>query len=172
MRLSWLALLPCLLALLPTASADVYQTPEDFLREEQANPASAESLWLNGEIKKPVEQILGHPYNALRVKYWRSQGKTLWILEDIGKDEYITFGFVIANQSIELARVLEFRESRGWEIKFPSFTRQFTGAKLDPGLGLDREVDGITGATLSVNAFDRMARLALLLDKNVEKNAP
>ena len=153
------------------ACADVYQTPEDFLREMQADPAHAESLWLNGERKVQVETLLGKPYAALRVKFWRVPGKTLWVLEDIGKDEFITLGFVIAGQRIEHTRVLIFRESRGWEIKFPSFGRQFVGVGLTASKQLDRPIDGITGATLSVNAYERMARLALWLDQAANPSA-
>ena len=72
---------------------------------------------------------------------------------------------MIQNQQIEQSKVLVFRESRGWEIKFPSFAQQFLGARLTDKLQLDRKVDGITGATLSVNAYERLARLALVLDR-------
>ena len=145
--------------------ADVYQTPEDFVREAQATPEAAQSLWLTGEVKNSIRSILGRDYQSLRLKYWRNGAKSIWVLDDIGKDEYITLGFVIQNQQIEQSKVLVFRESRGWEIKFPSFAQQFLGARLTDKLQLDRKVDGITGATLSVNAYERLARLALLLDR-------
>lgn len=135
------------------------------MRESHANPAAAESLWLTGEIKEKIHAILGRHYQSLRLKYWRNGAKSIWVLEDIGKDEYITLGFVIQNQQIEQSKVLIFRESRGWEIKFPSFAQQFLGARLTDNLQLDRPVDGITGATLSVNAYERLARLALYLDR-------
>ncbi|MEW5839273.1 MAG: FMN-binding protein [Pseudomonadota bacterium] len=159
------------------AWADVYQTPEDFVRQAQADPASAQSLWLTGEIKQRIRAILGRDYPSLRLKYWRNGGQganpsigqatsqTIWVLEDIGKDEYITLGFVVQDGKIASSRVLIFRESRGWEIKFPSFAQQFVGAGLTDKLQLDRPLDGITGATLSVNAYERMARLALVLDQ-------
>lgn len=56
-----------------------------------------------------------------------------------------------------------FRESRGFEVRYPFFTDQFRGARLREGLDLDREIDGISGATLSVRALTKLARLALLL---------
>ncbi len=42
--------------------------------------------------------------------------------------------------------------------------RQFHQARLTGGRNLDQPIDGITGATLSVRAMTRMARVALLLD--------
>ena len=62
-------------------------------------------------------------------------------------------------------RVLVYRESRGEEVRTPSFLKQFKDAKLTRGDRLDREIDGIAGATLSVGAMERMARLALFFDQ-------
>jgi hypothetical protein len=56
-----------------------------------------------------------------------------------------------------------FRESRGWEVKYPFFTDQFARIGLTGEGELDRQIDGITGATLSVQAMKRMARVALRL---------
>jgi Na+-translocating ferredoxin:NAD+ oxidoreductase RnfG subunit len=42
-------------------------------------------------------------------------------------------------------------------------TDQFNDVRLDGGDELDRQIDGITGATLSVNAVTRVVRLALFL---------
>ncbi len=68
---------------------------------------------------------------------------------------------------IERVEVLAFRESRGWEIRYPFFTSQFSGLTLAPDGYLSQSVDGITGATLSVRAVERVARLALWLDAQV-----
>ncbi len=62
-----------------------------------------------------------------------------------------------------MVRVREFREARGWEVRYPVFTDQFNDVRLDGGDELDRQIDGITGATLSVNAVARVVRLALFL---------
>ncbi|MDQ6983685.1 MAG: FMN-binding protein, partial [Ghiorsea sp.] len=104
--------------------------------------------------------------------YWQGGGKqavkTVWILNEIGKEENITVGFVIANQRIEELKVLVFRESRGWEIKHDFFTRQFKQLFLQDDLRLNQKIDSITGATLSVRAVEKLSRIALLLDKEVQ----
>ena len=66
-------------------------------------------------------------------------------------------------QGIERLRVLAFRESRGWEVRYPFFTDQFKGVGLTDGHALDKAIDGISGATLSVRALEKLARLALYL---------
>ena len=142
-----------------------YQEPEAFLQDtfadELPDPAV---IWLTGDRKAAVKQILGHRYASLRVRYWRQAERSAWILEEIGKDLPITIGFVINAGHIERIKVLVFRESRGWEIRHPFFTDQFRDARLDDKGDLDRTIDGISGATLSVRAMKKLARLALYLD--------
>ena len=89
------------------------------------------------------------------------------MLEEIGKELPITIGVTIRDGSITNVKVLEFRESRGWEVKYPFFTDQFRDASLDKKHRLDRDIDGITGATLSVSAVTRIARVALILHENI-----
>ncbi len=141
-----------------------YQEPKDFLREVFAgSPPEPETLWLKGDVKESVTAILGHRYNALRIRYWGQDRRTAWILEEIGKDHPITTGFVVNAGKLETVRVLVFRESRGWEVRHPFFTDQFTGATLTDRQQLDHNIDGISGATLSVRALENLARLALYL---------
>jgi Na+-translocating ferredoxin:NAD+ oxidoreductase RnfG subunit len=81
----------------------------------------------------------------------------------------ITVGVAVNNGAIERVKVLVYRESRGWEVKSPAFTAQFSGAKLDSEKRLDKQIDGISGATLSVRALSRLTRLALLFDRQTSK---
>lgn len=153
------------------AHAEEYLSPFVFLKQafDDAMPPAAE-MWPSKTLRPRIRAVLGHPYKHLRVVYWRSGGRTAWILDEIGRDEEITIGFVIEDDAIARSEVLVFRESRGWEIRFPSFKRQFRGARLADGDKLDKPIDGITGATLSVGAYQRLARLALMLHQEVIAN--
>ncbi len=104
----------------------------------------------------------------LRLRYWGRDGRTAWILDEIGKEEPITTGIVVNGRAIEEVKVLIFRESRGWEVRHPFFTDQFKGARLGHDDQLDRHIDGISGATLSVRALKRLARVALFLHQHAE----
>ena len=46
----------------------------------------------------------------------------------------------------------------------PAFTDQFNAAALTENNGLDVRIDGISGATLSVQALTRLAAMALFLN--------
>ena len=118
-------------------------------------------------FSKKIIDILGHKYKSLRIRYWEKDNRTAWVLDEIGKVKPITTGFVIHHQKIELVRVLEFRESRGWEVRHKFFTEQFKQAALKQNMELDTNIDNISGATLSVRAVTKLSRLALLLDQQV-----
>ena len=160
-----------------TAEEDVFQTPEAFLHETFAtdpNGVPAPSLlWLSKDIRSPIRDILGHDYPALRIRYWRAESvdgastRTAWILEEIGKVKPITAGLVVRDGALEEVKVLIYRESHGWEVKHPFFTNQFRGASLDQNGRLTQQIDGIAGATLSVDALTRLGRLALTFHDRV-----
>jgi hypothetical protein len=161
-----------LLALLVTAQAsraESYQPVDEFLQEVfAAPPPSPQVLWLKGDVKEKAAAILGHPYPGLRIRYWEKDDRTAWILEEIGKEKPITVGLVVGPGGMEMLRVLEFRESRGWEVRYPFFTDQFVGVGLTADGQLDRHIDGISGATLSVRALQKLARLALYLNQQAQ----
>jgi hypothetical protein len=156
------------------AAVKVHQSPEDFLREAfPAGEPAKKVLWVSGALKGQVEQVMGHPLGLLRVRYWTLGERTAWILEEIGKIELITAGVVVDAGQIEKVKILVYRESRGWEVRFPFFTNQFLGAQVRGRKDeLDRSVEGISGATLSVSAVTRMARLALVLDRKASGRSP
>jgi hypothetical protein len=126
------------------------------------------TLWITDELRTAAKSTVGWVPNALRLRYWQADGRTAWILEDIGKDKPITLGIVVSANQIARVDVLAFRESRGWEIRYPFFTSQFNGLTLAADGYLSESIDGITGATLSVRAVERVARLALWLDAKVQ----
>lgn len=126
-----------------------------------------ETLWVTGELRAAAEAEVGWAPQALRVRYWRDEDRTAWILDHIGKTQPITLGVAVSASGIERVDVLAFRESRGWEIRYPFFTEQFSGLTLDDEGYLSGPIDGITGATLSVRATEKVARMALWLDARV-----
>lgn len=166
-----IGLIMLLMIVTPVYPENVYQEPQAFIEEAFENaPPKADKLWLTEDLKTSVKDILGHDMGVLRLRYWMKTGRTVWILEEIGKERPITTGFVVENNEIKKVKILIFRESRGWEVRYPFFTDQFTGASLQgENLELDRPIDGISGATLSVSAVTRLARVALLFHQHVTK---
>ena len=141
---------------------------ENFLQKNLLQPVESKTLWLNHALKKRAETILDHPYQGLRVRYWQSGQRTAWVLDEIGKEQPITTGIIVENGKILSVDVLAYRESRGAEVQQSFFTRQFQGLTLTNTDKLSKKIDGITGATLSVWALQKVARLALMFDTEKE----
>jgi len=143
-----------------------FQTPEAFVAEAFGNtPPPAQLLSLDDAAQSQISQVFGRRFPQARLRYWRANGRTAWIFDDLGKEGYqpTTSGFVVRAGAVESARVLIYRESRGEQVAEPTFLRQLIGGRA-AGSKLDRRVDNISGATLSVLMMQRMARTALALD--------
>ena len=152
---------------LHTADAKVFEVSnQSFLAKVFDNqPLKPKVIWLDQEKRYVMESILQHRAPYIRVKYWQKGAKTVWILNEIGKEKPITVGVVIEQSKIKQLSVLAFRESRGWEVKHDFFTRQFNDATINDELQLNQSIDGISGATLSVRALTKIAKIALYLEK-------
>jgi hypothetical protein len=148
---------------------------QEFLQDQfDGVVPSIQRVWVRGDIKKQVEEILQHRTNYLRLKYWQNESKSVWILNEIGKEQPITVGislsYIESETNIDEVKVLAYRESRGWEVKHDFFTKQFIGLGLKTQkskVRLSGSIDGISGATLSVRALKKVAKIALLLEQHV-----
>lgn len=153
------------------ASAESYLSQNEFLTQTLGEKPAAKVLWLDANLRNKLKADLAYVSSSARVRYWELNHKRAWILDEVGRDEPITMGFVIEDNKITQLRILEFRESRGYEVRYPRFTTQFSTLALDDKHELNQSVDNITGATLSVNTVKKSARLALYLNQQVELNA-
>jgi len=159
-----LAVCFCMLSMQALADRQ-YQTTEQFLAEHFSEGVpKASKLWLVKARAKKATKILNHKPETLTPRYWKQGNKTAWVMNEIGKSEFITAGFVVEDGKLARAQVLTYRESRGGEIHLPAFLKQYLGVQLKEDGFLDRHIDGISGATLSVRSMNRMARLALYYD--------
>lgn len=154
----------------------IYKEPKDFLKEvfsqnnKGAKIPEPRTIAFFGERKKQIAKILTHAPSSIRTRYWRNNiqdGPTAFILEEIGKVQPITVGLVTEKSKIKSIEVLIYRESHGSEVRHSFFRKQFLGTELKKNNKLNKKIDGISGATLSVNALKRLAALALFLEKEI-----
>ena len=68
--------------------AEVYQEPDAFVAEVFGRKPAPEVLWLTKPIQAEASAILGHPPAQLRQRYWSDGRKSVWILEETGKEPY------------------------------------------------------------------------------------
>lgn len=163
-------LLLCSAIVLADSSAPVgrYLEVDDYVDASFPDGSpEARTLWVSGELRNSVEKMLGHRFASLRVRYWYDGVTSAWVLDEIGKELPITIGVTVRNDAIVNVRILEFRESRGWEVRYPFFTDQFRDIGMQTDGHLNRKIDGITGATLSVGAVKRIATVALVFHEHI-----
>jgi hypothetical protein len=144
----------------------VYEKPSDFIRAAAGGKLPpTQSIELREEHQARIVRLLGHRYKPARVRYWMEGTRMIVILDEIGKTQPITTGFVVRGGRIEEVKVLVYRESIGFEVSRSSFTKQFKGARLGGNGELSEHINNIAGATLSVRALTELARVALYLDQ-------
>lgn len=160
-------LLLCLFSPLTQAEIGLWMTTENFLEKAFGDTDyTPQVAWITPELRSELMDALNRDFPGIRVRYWGNGNRDAWVLEQIGKERIITAGFVTQIGQIVDSYVLEYRESRGGEVRYPSFLQQFVGIALDDSQKLDGHIDGITGATLSVRSMRQMATAALILHEH------
>ena len=148
------------------AGTTVYQKPSDFIRSACGGQIpTSKYLTLTSSHQSKIRRLMGHEYRPSRVRYWTYRGKMVVILDELGKTQPITTGYVVSGGKIELVKMLIYRETIGAEVRRTSFTNQFKGAALGSSGKLSRRINNIAGATLSTRALMEMGRVALYLDQ-------
>jgi Na+-translocating ferredoxin:NAD+ oxidoreductase RnfG subunit len=84
--------------------------------------------------------------------------------EVIGKHELITFAVAIDPQGIVRGvEILDYRETRGGEVRDPRWRAQFVGKGARDALRLGEDIQNLSGATLSSRHItDAVRRLVVL----------
>ena len=149
----------------------IYQQPEEFVSKAfKTTVPEPKIIWIKDDLLNQVEGILQHKYKGKRTRYWKQGERSVWVLQEKGKKKPITVGIIIDGNKISHLKVLVFRETRGWEVRYPFFTNQFSQLSIDNDTNLNSTIDGISGATLSVRALTKLSRIALLLNREVRLN--
>ena len=163
MKVLYRALLLLVFAVPVYAQKGQFVTADEYRNKMFSESVAWKTLWISKAVREDLSGILGRQFAGLRIRYWGQGQRTAWIFEEIGKELPITVGVAVGPGGIEDVTILEYRESRGGEVRYPFFTDQFKGVALrnDLSRNLDSQIDGITGATLSVRALTKIARLAL-----------
>jgi thiamine biosynthesis lipoprotein len=157
--------------LVATASAETLLTQEQALKVvfPKSESVKAETKFLTPEQRKTLEENTGlrFPESEYSVFIGSSKGQVdgyAVILNEIGKHENITFivGVSPRGKVMDVA-VMEYRESRGGEVKEQRFLSQFRGKQSSDPIRVNQDIVNYTGATLSSYAISRGVRRALAL---------
>ncbi len=151
------ALLACMLIALPASAERQYLREADAAHELFTRTATAtrQLLELTETERADLSRTLG----------WRIEGKSfpylevrtpselvgvIFMLDVIGQSEPITFAVAVNPAgAITGVRVMVYREAHGEEIEAKRFREQFVGKSAKDAITLGKDIDAISGATIS-----------------------
>jgi Na+-translocating ferredoxin:NAD+ oxidoreductase RnfG subunit len=124
-----------------------------------------------------LEKLLARKVSLRKYAYWRvmTGAETMghiFVVEVMAQTYPITFAVAVgANHAVRDVQVMIYREPRGEEIREKRFRAQFSGKKASDPLQLGRDIDAISGATISSRSAAYAAKKALGLASIVAARA-
>jgi Na+-translocating ferredoxin:NAD+ oxidoreductase RnfG subunit len=149
------------------ARAEVYATEEQALKIifPKATQVTREIKSLTPEQREKLHKDTHLRFPEREYTFVVTPNGRALVMNEIGKSEAITFMVGIGPDGrVSDVVVMEFRESRGWEVKEKRFTSQFKGKKVKDPIRVNQDIMNYTGATLSSEALARGVKRALLLN--------
>lgn len=126
----------------------------------------------NDELKEKIKRRMGRTQTSLwedsYVTFVAKKGDAIIgyavIVEEIGKHRPITFVVGVgSDRKIKDVALMVYREAYGGEVRDHRFLQQYKGKELKDPLLPYRDIQNISGATLSVEAIGRGSKKALAL---------
>lgn len=168
-----------LLFLLPLgAKAQTFHTVRGLLGDQfkGSEHVSYERITVTGEAKRHIEAQLGKKLEKDRFTFYiaktgdRIDGYALFD-EELGQHEKISFAtFFDAEGRVTRVEVVAYREPYGDGIRAERFRRQFVGRTATSGYRVGRDIDVVSGSTISSRSLSKgVQRASVLLRELVLK---
>ncbi len=131
---------------------------------------------LNSDQEKLIKKAssTGTPIPTDQVYQVFEHGKPVgWFLIDevYGKHEFITYAIGInLNGTVRMIDILEYRETYGYQVREASWRQQFMGKNSSAMLKVGKDIDNISGATLSCKHLADGVKRALTMFDVALKN--
>jgi hypothetical protein len=140
-----------------TARGTVYLTLEEALKLAfpGADKIVQKKVWLDSKARIEIGNAARQPVSELSFRFYigMKESKPLgYMVVDsvIGKSEPMTYMVVFApDGSIKRVEIMVFREPQGDEVRHRAFLKQYEGKKDTDTLRVGRDIQYISGATLS-----------------------
>ena len=166
-----------LLVLAVSTIAALAHADQVYLREADAPGAIFQGVTgyerklvaLTADERAELDKLLGkkteaREYPYLEVRKDNAVIGSVLLLDVVGQTKPIDFAIGVTPDGVlKGLEVLTYREPRGEEIHEPRFRRQFTGKRMEDPISLGRDIDIISGATISCRSATYAARKGLAL---------
>lgn len=175
-----------LLAFVVVAFAGAARADHVYLGENDApkaifpesTGAVAHELDLGDEELKALEKRMGKRVDVRQYRYLdvlKSEGLAgrIFFLDVVGQSKLIGFGVGVTPEgALKDVEVMIYRETQGDQIREARFRRQFAGKKLEDPIALGKDIDAVSGATISSRSAAYAGRKALALDEILHARGP
>ena len=137
----------------------------------ESTGADARELDLGDAELKALEQRLGKRVEVRQYRYLDvTKGGALvgrvFFLDVVGQSKLIGFGVgVTPDGALVDVEVMIYRETQGDQIREARFRRQFAGKRLENPIALGKDIDAVSGATISSRSAAYAGRKALALEE-------
>jgi Na+-translocating ferredoxin:NAD+ oxidoreductase RnfG subunit len=177
-----LAALPGIVILVPAPvhGAQTYLREADAARAmfPQSTAAARRTLRLSDVDLAAMAKALGRrveirSYAYLEVTGEKGSAGIVLFLDVLGESQPITFAVgVTAEGTVQDVQVMVYREPQGEAIQEKRFRKQFVGKRSQDPITLDKDIDAISGATISSRSATFAVRKGLLLAEVLRSRGP
>lgn len=140
------------------AGAPMYAQAKIYVSTEQAQKLifptkqfTKYPIVLSEDIQDKMQSAssVRHPFKGDRT--WKAADGSYFIVDEVvGKHEMITYAVGIApNGTVQGIEIMEYVESYGYEVAEDDWRKQFVGKTAEDPLKLKKDIQNISGATLS-----------------------
>jgi Na+-translocating ferredoxin:NAD+ oxidoreductase RnfG subunit len=100
-----------------------------------------------------IEKASGEKVPSPHVRTaWGPSGEALIIDAVIGKHQYITYAVGVSSEGkVQGVEIMDYRETIGYQVRDARWRRQFVGKTSKDPVTLNKDIQNISGATLSSN---------------------
>jgi len=172
-RAAWMALAVgcCLLPAARVHAETTYYTPRALLADffPKSEKVTFRTFTLDSSLKTRLAQRLGYTpakdrYNIFVATTNSHVDGYAIIDEELGLHQPITFATRLSPRgAIERLEIMVYREPRGDEVRDQRFRRQFEGKTAQDPMRVSRDIDAVSGATVSSASMAVGARRAAVL---------
>ncbi|PJA95963.1 MAG: hypothetical protein CO129_08995 [Ignavibacteriales bacterium CG_4_9_14_3_um_filter_34_10] len=141
----------------------LYDQAEESIRKNIPNISEIKrnSYKIDPKTKSEIEKFAGQKFFKDEVVYWKiptnsKQIKYAFIDNVYGKALPITFLVILSEEGkIEKVEIIKYREQYGSGVKNENWLSQFISFNSFSDFSIGKDVQGISGATISANSISR-----------------
>jgi Na+-translocating ferredoxin:NAD+ oxidoreductase RnfG subunit len=128
-----------------------------------------QKLTIPKSIKNEIQAVVKQKFFRDELHSWNislndSTCYTALLDNSLGKSMPITFLVILNEQGhVDYTEIIKYREPYGGEINSYSWTHQFVGSRTTSGYNVGKDIDGISGATISVHSVTKGIHKLILL---------